>query len=93
MQRMERRRESQAEVPEESWSVASAARDRRVEEVLNRRQVVQAAAFEGAPRIRPLKVRPAPARKSTRTPVFDDEFDPAEEQSESDLIGKQTPLF
>jgi tetratricopeptide (TPR) repeat protein len=93
MQRMERRRESQAEVPSESWSVASAARDRRVEEVLNRRQVVQAAAFEGAPRIRPLKVRSTPSRKAAQAPIFDEEFEAAEEQSESDLIGKQTPLF
>lgn len=93
MQRMERRRESQVEVPSESWSVASAARDRHVEEVLNRRQVVQAAGFEGAPRIRPLKVRSTPSRKAAQAPIFDEEFEAAEEQSESDLIGKQTPLF
>lgn len=93
MQRMERRRESQVEVPSESWSVASAARDRHVEEVLNRRQVVQAAGFEGAPRIRPLKVRSTPSRTAAQDPIFDEEFEAAEEQSESDLIGKQTPLF
>ncbi|MFN5283590.1 MAG: tetratricopeptide repeat protein [Planctomyces sp.] len=93
MQRVERRRQTEAAEPPETWSVASATRDRRVEEVLNRRQVVQAAAFEGAPRIRPLKVRPAPARRSSRAPVFDEEFEPAEVRSESDMIGKQTPLF
>lgn len=93
MQRVERRRQSEAAEPPETWSVASAARDRRVDEVLNRRQVVQAAAFEGAPRIRPLKVRPAPAYKPAGAPVFDEGFDPVEEQSESDLIGKQTPLY
>jgi len=93
MQRMVRRRESQAEVPSESPSIASAARDCRVEEVLNRPQVVQSAAFEDAPRIRPLKVPSTPSRKAARTPMFDEEFEPTEEQSESDLIGKQTPLF
>ncbi|HAP07888.1 MAG TPA: hypothetical protein DCR20_08665, partial [Planctomycetaceae bacterium] len=74
MQRVERRRQAVEEVPEESWSVASAARDRKVDEVLNRREVVQAAAFAGAPRIRPLQVNPAPRRRHAAEPVFDEDF-------------------
>ena len=93
MQRVERRRQAVEEVPEESWSVASAARDRKVDEVLNRREVVQAAAFAGAPRIRPLQVNPAPRRRHAAEPVFDEDFSKFEQSSDRDLIGKQTPLF